>query len=76
MRVCIVKPVGDHMIPFPSVTLPKAPFFKCIPPEGVRVEWPGPDGYWVRLRNAGAVEVIDEPVAGTAAAPKAKKKED
>jgi hypothetical protein len=60
MKIRIVKPVGDRLIPYPSATLPKAPFFACIPPEGVRVDWPGPDGYWVRLRNNGVITAEDE----------------
>lgn len=59
MKTKIVKPVGAQMVPFPSVTMPGAPFYAPIPTEGVRVEWPGPDGYWVRLRNDGAITVED-----------------
>lgn len=59
MKTRIVKPVGGRVIPFPSATLPKAPFFNSIPEEGVRVEWPGADGYWVRLRNDGVITAED-----------------
>ena len=53
MKIRIVKPVGDRLIPFPK------PPYARIPADGARVEYPGDDGYWVRLLNAGVITVED-----------------
>lgn len=66
MKIRIVKPVGENLIPHP-----KAPFAP-IPKDGVRVEFPGPDGYWAR-RAAENVVTVEEDSALPAAEPKSKK---
>ena len=51
MKIRVVKPVGDRLIPFPK------PPYAGLPAEGARVEFPGDDGYWLRLQVAGVITV-------------------
>ena len=69
MTVKRIQPMPGRMIPYP--TPPHAP----IPPEGCRVEWPGPSSYWVRRLNEGVIRIVPD-VQGEvvpAPSPKAKK---
>jgi GTP-dependent phosphoenolpyruvate carboxykinase len=64
MKIRIVKPVGERMVPYPK------PPYAPIPADGCRVEYPGDDGYWVRLANDGVITVTNPDAPVVAPAPK------
>lgn len=69
MKIRMIKPVGNKMVPFP-----KSPY-AYIPTSGVRVEYPGPDGYWARRVKEGVIEIMTDKAVKAAATAKAKKED-
>jgi len=55
-KIRFVKPMkSDQLVPNPMKH-----GYAPIPSMGCRVEYPGPDGYWARLKKAGVVSVSEK----------------
>lgn len=64
MTVKRIRPLRPTAFPF-------APYGD-VPPEGARVEWPGPQSYWARRVLDGSVEVVEDEQAPAVRTPKKK----
>ena len=56
MIIIKIIPIKGHIVPMPF------PPYQPIPPDGVMVEYPGPQSYWVRRQQEGVV-TVEKPAA-------------